>query len=116
MTNEVFEVGTSYESAEPVLSNLLTLRSSRLALYFGHRTSFLNVSTDVAVSFRLGCSQPAHFRESTNPKSYLVGSPVQLRVRKLFSFEPLEMKTSTPRNKIHCSIATQFHYRVFKRE
>ena len=116
MTNEVFEVGTSYESSEPVLSNLVILRSSRLALYFGHGTSFLNVSTYVAASFRLGCNQPVHFRERTNPKSCLVGSPVQLRVRKLFSFEPLELKTSTSRNKIYCSIATQFHYIVFKRE
>jgi hypothetical protein len=64
----------------------------------------------------LGWNQPVHFRERPNPKSYSVGSPVQLRVRKLFSFEPLEMKTSTSRKKIHCSIATQFHYRVLKRE
>ena len=69
-SNPFFTITVKVCRSLTVLSNLLTLLSSRLTLYFGHRTSFLNVSTDVAVSFRLGCNQPVHFRERSNPKSF----------------------------------------------
>ena len=62
-----------------MVSNLLTLLSSRFTIYFGHRTSLLNVSTDVAVSFLSVLNRLVHFHERANSKTKAMDSLVGSR-------------------------------------